>query len=454
MNDVIERLEGLATNGHAGDWIDVVARARRRRAVDLRRRALIAVAAALLLAVPTLALADRLGDLLVVSDQRSEPPVPWIAGSRLHNLGDIDDRRLAVPLAWHPFSPPLFNSPTAIASPDHRLLLYRATDPPGALFGHRATDVLRLHDLESGRDRLLERRAASFAWRADGALAYAKAEAGNWIHPGGTLGHVVVRASIAEPAVRWTSERARYTVLAWARETLLVSAIAEGAATPPRGEGVYALAGPGRARKLPIGGVVAIDPAGELVVGPIALDPQLAGGLTFRVVRVRDATVVSQLDLAPIVAPEAPYAAAHAVTGGSWAGSYIVLTLVSAGLELTDALAVLRFDNRLEHAHVFRLEPYSAAEAGFGSEPYAFHSPRFLDTEAKEIIAWAGITERDGRDVFLASVFLHCDRSEKRCRRTEPLPGTRHRITGPPSRSLRGPAARAFVQNPSRPSPG
>jgi hypothetical protein len=455
MSEVVERLEGLATSGHAGDWMDVVARAQRRRALDLRRRALIAVAAVLLLAVPTLALADRLGGLLVISDQRSEPPVPWIAGSRLHNLGDIDDRRIAAPLAWHPFSPfspPLSNTSPAIASPDRGLLLYRATDPPDAPFsGRNTTPVLRLHYLASGRDRVVERGAASFAWRADGALAYAKAEAGTWAHPGGALGHVVVKASISEPAVRWTSERARYTVLAWARETLLVSAIAEGAATPPSGEGVYALTGPGRAQKLPLGGVVAIDPAGELVVGPIGLDPELGGGLTFRVVRVRDATVVSELDLTPVVAPQAPYATAWGVTGGSWVGSYIILTLPSVGPELRDALVLLRFNGTLEPAHVFRLEPYSAAEEGFGSEPNAFHSPRFLDAEAEEIVAWAGITERDGRDVFLASAFLHCNRMEKRCRRTEALPGTRYRITRPDLWSE--PPVRAFVQNPSRPLP-
>jgi hypothetical protein len=453
MNEVVERLEGLATNGHAGDWTDVVARAQRRRAMDLRRRAVIALAAALLLAVPTLAFADRLSDLLVISDQRSEPAVPWIAGNRLHDLGDIDDRRLAAPLAWVPFSPPLFNTPAATASPDRRLLLYRATDPPDELFAPPATPVLRLHDLGSGRDVIVERRAASFAWRADGALAYAKADAGTPPHRAGPLGHVFVRASISEPAARWTSEQARYTVLAWARENLLVGVIPANAAMPAPGEGVYALAGPNRARKLPIGGVLAIDPTGEFVVGPVALDPQVGGGLTFRVVRVQDARVVSQLDLTSTVAPKIRHATAYAVTGGSWTGPYIVLTLVSAGVELRDALVLLRFDGDLEPAHVFRLEPYSAAEAGFGSEPYAFHSPRFLDAEAKEIVAWAGITERDGRDVFLASAFLHCDRTEKRCRRTEPLPGTRWRITGPPPSLVARPAERAFVQNPSRPLP-
>jgi hypothetical protein len=77
-----------------------------------------------------------------------------------------------------------------------------------------------------------------------------------------------------------------------------------------------------------------------------------------------------------------------------------------------------------------------------------------MAASAEEIVAWGGITERDGRDMFLASAFLHCDRVDKRCRRTKPLPGTRWRITGRPPKSLRGPAARASVQNPSQPLPG
>jgi hypothetical protein len=450
MNEVIERLEGLAMSGHAGDWVDVLARAERRRAADFRRRALIAVVAVVLLAAPALALADRLDDLLVVSGERSEPAMPWIAGNRVHGLGAVDVRRLAVPLARDVSYPSLFNTSAAIASPDHGLLLYRASDPPG-VFPERATPILRLHDLTSGRDRVVVRGAASFAWQPDGALAYAMAESSTWPHPDGSLGHVFVRPSLDDPAVRWTSERARYTVLAWAGKTLLVGAMAAGAAVPFQSEGVYAFNGRQRARKLPIASVVAIDPSGELVVGPVRREPWLAGALTFRIVRVSDGTVVAQLALPSMVAPRITYGAAQS-TGGSWAGSYIVIAVASAGTELRDALVVLRFDGHLEPSHVFWLEPDSAADAGFGSEPHAFHSPRFLSEDAKQIVAWAGITERDGRDVYLASAFLHCERMEKRCRRTNPLPGTRYRITGP--RSPSGPpAVLTFVENMSRPLP-
>jgi hypothetical protein len=450
MTDIIERLEGLTADGQAGDWMDVVARAERRKAADLRRRALIAAVVVLLLAVPTLALANRLSELLVVSDERSEPPTPWIAGNRVHGLGDLDNRRLAAPLAWNAYSFPFFNTSPAVASPDRRLLLYRANDPPDAFWGSRATPTLRLYNLTSGSDRVVQRRAASFAWRPDGALAYARAAPSGWLHPGGPLGHVFVRPSLSQPAVRWTSERARYTVVAWAGQTLLVGAIAGGSAKPERGEGVYALSGPQQARKLPIGGVVAIDPFGELVFGPMTHDRLSEGALTFRVVRVRDGKVLAELDLPPSAAPRSTYDGPSS-TGGSWVGSYIVAAFASAGTELRDALVVLRYDGTLRPVHVFKLEPDSAAESGFASAPNAFHSPRFLDEEASEVVAWAEITERDGRDVFLASVFLHCDRKEKRCRRTDALPGTRRRITG--GSEVWQPAVQAFIQNPSRPLP-
>lgn len=453
MNDVIERLEALSENGAAGDWLDVVTRTERQRSVQLRRRILVGAAALVLLAAPALALAYRFTDVLVVSSERGEPPTAWIAGDRLHNLGELEDRRLAAPLAWHG-SIFIFNTSVAVPSPDQRLLIYRATDPPGDVFSLRATPVLRLHEVETGRDRILERGAASFAWSADGALAFAKAEPHQPTDSADPVGHVLVRRSIMGPAVRWTTRPGRYTVLAWADKALLVGAVAAGRAAPAEGEGVYAFTGPDRARKLPVGGVIAVDPSGELIVGPVTLEPLLPGSLTFRVVRIRDGAVLAELDVPPVVDPDFPYAAAHWMTGGSWAASYIVVAFASSGLESTDALVLLRFDgDELEPAHVFRLEPNSAAEAGFGLEPrYVFHSPRFLDEEGTQIVAWAGLTMQEDRTRISSSVFLHCNRKEKRCERTDPLPGTRYSITGM-ERALTSPAPRAFVENPSRPLP-
>jgi hypothetical protein len=450
MSDVIERLEQVAPEGPVGDWRDVVTRAGRQRSARLRRRVLVGAVTLVLLAAPALSLAYRFTDVLVVSSESGEPATAWIAGDRLHNLGEVEESRLAAPLNTYTSNNPLFlfNTSAAIASVDKRSLLYRAIDPSG-------TPVLRLHEVETGRDRILEQDAASFAWRGDGVLAYAKAASDRSAELGDPVGHVLVRKSVDGPSVRWTTQSARYTVLAWAAERLLVAAIAAGDAAPAEGEGVYALAGPGDARKLPLGGVVAVDPSGKLAVGPVTLEPRLAGSLTFRVVRIRDGEVLAELDLPPVVDPAQPYAAAHTATGGSWADSYIVVALASEGLSSTDALVVLRFNGEeLRPAHVFRLEPSSATAAGLGPQPqYVFHSPRFLDDAGSEIVAWAGLTAREGERVSVSSVLLECNVDERRCQRTDPLPGTRYEIVGT-TRATTSPAPRAFVENPSRPLSG
>jgi hypothetical protein len=447
MNDVIERLETLSANGAIGDWRDVLDRAAQRRRLELRRRALIGLAAALLLAVPALALAYRFADVLPVSATDAEPPVAWVAGDKVFNL-DGEERRLAMPLARSTGSSLyFFDSSPAIPSPDGRSLVYTAVEPRSA-YTPSATPILRFHDFVSGRDRVIERGAGSAAWRGDGALAYVDGVSRPRSLP---VGHVFVRRSLSEPAVRWSTHAAAYTALAWAGDHLLVAALAAGQNVPAEGEGVYAFSGPGRARKLPLNGVVAVDPLGELVVGPEGLEPFFAGSLNFRVVRVRDGAILGELNLPPLIDPSVPYAAGQYVTGGSWAGDYIVIAASSAA---ADALVVLRFENgRVSPAHVFRLEATSAARAGFRGEPGSdFGNPRFVDDEGDEIVAWATTTRKEGRATIRSSVFLVCSRTQKECRRTRPLPDlTLSDVPG----AARPPFWRhhAFVENLSRPLP-
>jgi hypothetical protein len=453
-SDLLERrLEALAFEGAPGNWLDVVRRSERQRALTLRRRALIGLAAALLLAIPALALAYRFADVLVVSSTDAEPPVAWITGDRIFNL-DGDERTLAAPLAQSiDTSMYLFDFSPATPSPDGRWLIYTAAEPRGSRPWPPgpATPVLRLHDLSTGRDRVLVRGGGSPAWGGDGALAYVAGvidRAESRLDP---VGHVFVRRSLSEPAVRWSTRAARYTAIAWARDDLLVAAVAAGQRVPAQGEGVYAFSGPGRARKLPLGGVVAVDPQGELVIGPETLELFFAGSLKFRVVRVRDGAILDELDLPPLIDPSVPYAAGQYVTGGSWAGDYIV---VAASAALADALVLLRFDDgQLSPGHVFRLEPSSATRAGFRGEPSSdFGNPRFVDDEGDEIVAWATTTRKDGRATVRSSVFLVCSRKEKECRRTDPLPDLT--LSSDPV-AARGqfPPAHAFVENLSRPLP-
>jgi hypothetical protein len=451
MTDVIQRLKTLASNGAVGDWRDVLNRAAQRRRLELRRRALISLAAALLLAVPALALAYRFTDVLPVSATDAEPPVAWVAGDRVFNL-DGEERRLAMPLARSTGSSLyFFGSSPAILSPNGDSLAYTAVEPDST-HTQSPTPILRLHDFVTGRDRVIERGAGSAAWRGDGALAYVDS-VGRPVGPPWSLmpiGHVFVRGSLSEAAVRWSTRPAQYTALAWAGDHLLVGALAAGKNVPAEGEGVYAFSGPGRARKLPISGVVAVDPLGQLAIGPETLEPFLAGSLNFRVVRVRDGAILDELDLPPLIDPGMPYAAGQFVTGGSWAGDHIV---VAAWGALADALVLLRFeDGELSPAHVFRLEPTSAARAGFRGEPEAdFGTPRFVDEDDDEIVAWATTTRKEGRATVRSSVFLVCSRTKKECRRTGPLPDlTLSDVPGVRGSPYR---AHAFIENLSRPLP-
>jgi hypothetical protein len=443
MNNVIDRLEALAVNGAGGDWRDVLGRAERQRSAS-RRRLLIAVAAALVLAVPALALAYRLTERLVVSSTEAEPPVAWIGGNRFFDP-EKGERTLAEPLGrstgYFSF---YFDSSPAIPSPEGDALIYATTE--GSPNYRLRRWVLRFHDLTSGLDRILEDGAPSAAWRGDGALGYVAGVPGPWETIDAIVGHVYVRRSLSEPPVRWSTRPAEYVAIAWARDRLLVGALAAGERSPP--EGVYAFSGPGRARKLPIGQVLAVDPRGDLVVGPVSQEPLLAGSLTFRIVRVRDGAVLDEVDLAPIIDPTMPYDASNFVSGGSWAGDYIVL---GASGSVENALVVLRFsDGRLSPAHVFRLEASSAARAGLATPPWlGFGEPRFIDEEGDEIVAWATTTRKDGRKTVISSVFLVCSRIDKECSRTDALPGTAYSLY---SRTLDLPA-RAFVENPSRPLP-
>jgi hypothetical protein len=341
--------------------------------------------------------------------------------------------------------------------------------------------VLRLHDLVTGEGRLFERSARSVAWRADGAIAYAKGRAsvtrfdlpasnerGFDPSAGGLIGHVLVRGSVNASAQRWTRLPSEYTVLAWAGTTLLVGASTVSEASVERlfgnrdqaEQGVYALDGPGRVRKLPIGGVVAVSPSGDLLAGPASSSSpaDVPTTATLRIVRIDDGRVLSELDLTPIMTPERPYARGYELSGaGSWAAGYIVVAYRTEidesfppllGRELFNSpLLVLRFDDgKLTVAHVFTLEKSSAREAGFtNSSP--FSGPRFIDDQGRAIVAWSATRN-------YSSVFLRCDRVEKKCSRSGRLPRQTTTFPGSGVNPPGVPKAEwpAFlIENPSRP---
>jgi hypothetical protein len=143
------------------------------------------------------------------------------------------------------------------------------------------TPALRIHDLTTTRDELLERGAFSVAWRADGALAYARA-----VDPGYREGEpyptdVVVRMGVGDPGVVWSDAPRRYAVYGWAgRSLIVVGKEPDGAAA------VLAFDGPASARVLAAdGGILGVSPDGKQVL----LVTGEGGDAILRLVDVADA---------------------------------------------------------------------------------------------------------------------------------------------------------------------
>lgn len=455
--DVVARLEALAFEGAPGDWLDVVRRSERQRAATMRRRALIAAAAIVLLAVPALAVAQRIGDAFVVSAEESEIGVPWVSGATIHNFGGSDERRLAHPV-WHGRSFG-YDLAHAIPSPDERKLLYQTLEVTDATHG---TAVARILDVDAGTDRLVGRAISSAAWRGDGVLAYAQGSVPrrrfpNLGEPGEPeLGHVYVRPTPDAPPVRWTRLPSNYEVFAWARDELLVAARVASEGTvrqrfgqPQEEPGVYALRGPSQLRPLPLAAVTAVDPTGRFAVGPTTLDINLPAEATIRVVRISDGEIFGEQALAPLATPHQPYAEPGAVSGGSWASDFIVVGYSATSVQEDDSLRwddvviVLRFDGELEPVHLFRLDRASAERAGLATTGYrsTLFKPRFADAEGRTIVALGTALEKFDPARFTSgtAVLLRCDREERSCERSEKLRHDQYGI--------------GFVENPSRPLP-
>ena len=444
MNGFVKRLEALSGGSVSGDWLDVVRRSERQHALARRRRVFLVAAAVALLALPALAVAQRLGDALLVEPHPTRVEVPWVSGRVLYNFDGKEERRLAGKI-W--FARTVgYDLPSAIRSADGHRLMYLALNDGGA--GPRSVS-LRLLDAESGRDVLVERGVYGAAWRKDGALAYSKgseALASKYAE----LGHVYVRSAPDAAPVRWTRRPSHYEVFGWAGSELLVSArvVDDQAAqqrfgTPQEVPGVYAVRSPGSLRPLPLAAVSALDPSGRYAAGPTSY-VDFPAQATLRVVRISDGAIVDEQALAPILRPKGQLGEPAIPSGGSWAGDHLVIGVSGihfgeTSVEGDNALVVFRMDGELAPVHVFRLDAVSAESArlvprGFGS---ALYSPRFADAEGRRIVA-VGTGGYFGATGPGRSALLLCDRIEQTCRRSEQLsPGGQI----------------GFVENPSRPMP-
>lgn len=264
--------------------------------------------------------------------------------------------------------------------------------------------VIRVHELTTGRDEELDDGAAAGIWRADGALAYFKADAPVFDDPARYRGHVVVRGPESESAL-WTAEQDRYVVAAWARQRLLAYRIGEG------WPDLLVLDGPQRVRVL----------ARESAL--VALSPDGRRALVFR--RGTRPVVVSLLDLATgeeVAAARLPDEVEWLLESGSWTGEHAV----ASG---SPGLVVLRVDgDAVELEQVLRFEA--------GLFRVGLHEPQV--GEDGRVVAWGEYHARPGQVVEQAAL-VACDRLTLRC------------VHGPGMSVAGGPR---LVYNPSRPLSG
>jgi hypothetical protein len=302
--------------------------------------------------------------------------VAYVAGNRAHGL---PDRRGSVQLGSAVDATLVATlSPAAVLDPSRRRLGYNAWV--------RRHPAIRVYEPATGRDRILDRGAFSLAWRADGAIAYAKTLRMR-LDPRRERprGHVVVRADTSAPLVRWTERPGHYVVAAWARDRLLAYRIPT---AEQRWPDLLAFDGPGRARVLArSSGLVALSPdGGRALVTKYGASPPLV-----RVVSVSQGAEESRLRLNDD--------AQWITESGSWAGS-----LVTAKAD--PGLVVLRVGaSRIEVEQVLGID-----RAAF---PLGVFEPQ-ADAADDRIIAWAQRAQQS-RSTLPSATILSCHRLELRC---------------------------------------
>ncbi len=290
-------------------------------------------------------------------------------------------------------------APVGVPSPDGRSIAYNAwadlvsldAEKSWSQQGIRPGDPigapsLRLLDLVTGEDSLLEEGAFSLAWRADGAVAFFKGEErddhADWRY----VGHVMVQRTVDGLPAPWTSSAARYVVVAWARDRLLVYRQSEGEWLD-----LLVLDGPGEIRMLaPGANLVALSPDGGRVLVS-------QGGLA-RVLEVATGRELAALDLERAsVGGGAPVG--QIAYGGSWVGDrvvaeggpgIVVLQVGTTSIEVRGTLAL--------------------PEQSFPMPP---HEPRFIDPGGTRIVAWAPVPLQAGTG--RGYVYLDCDLGPSTC---------------------------------------
>jgi hypothetical protein len=339
---------------------------------------------------------------------RARPRGPVVRGRLLTGLADR-----AVTLDLSASAPLVGNfGPVAAPSRDGRFVAYntwqwaKSIDWQRSLTeqGIRTGDPLgrplvRVRDLHTGADTALDPGSYSIAWRADGAVAYARGAKPAYLANTPFLAEVVVRSSMSRPAVEWSQNPARYLVEGWAGRRLVVRRQVEGESGD-----LVVLEGPGTMRPLAEGvDLLAIDPHGDDVL--VAESRAHSVDPAVRLISVTDGTEKARVALSAIVDPVTDTPVADVTGLGNWRKDRAVVAS-STGLVVFHVAG-----GRLSVEQVLHVD--SAAQVGGG-----FYEPRFTDDGGHTIVAWADVPASRGRE----SAQFVCDRYALTCDESTPVP--------------------------------
>ena len=246
--------------------------------------------------------------------------------------------------------------------------------------GRRPT--VRVRDLATRRDAVLDEGAHSVAWGGNGSFAYFKALRPDLRDPRRYLGHVVVRRSERAGAQAWTARPGRYVVAAWARGRVLFYRL--GARFPD----LLVLDRPGRQRVLAReSALVALSPDGRRAfVSRYRESPPL--------VRVLEVATGAELARSRVPAHRARYV----VESGSWVGERVFAAT-------TTGLAIFRVARG-----TIALEQVVRGGSTF---PLGLLEPRAAP-DGRRVVAW-GELQPLPRQPLPRAALVECDRVTLRC---------------------------------------
>ncbi len=425
----VESLKALAPAG-GGDWSDVIARSGAIGSAQHRRRLItiaIVFAVSLVCTGTTLALGNQLFGWFRVSTpsgwfsvetSKSKAPatkgaLPYVFKQTLYRPHERP-QRLAFPLRAG-----LYDINLAVSSPGGRYIVYqtaRIHDRKRVVF----TPMLYVHDTATGREKLIARGAFSSSWSKDRRIAYFKADRERYDGTSSYLGQVFVQELEGNPAT-WTRRAARYVVLAWVRDEVIVrvdDCIGEDCPRNPD-SAVYALNRRGRLRPLHMESLTTLSPDGRYAIGPAEVEFENYSPLV-RIVRVDSGKVVATLDerrlarraLSGLEPSRHSGFGRAALFAGSWRGDEVVFSL---GDKRGSALAVFEWRERtLVYEFNIPIPSRKLPRVDYGP---SFYVPFFSGAANGEIVATAGGSKNRPwpKSEDCLNAILVCSRTKRSC---------------------------------------